>query len=99
VEWRPASGRGTLHSFTVVHRAPPPPEGAVDGAWAGTVPYVVALVDLDEGVRLMANLVGVTPDPATLTIGAPLTLEYADVTAAVTLPRFRPADGAAETRP
>ena len=93
LEWRPASGRGTLYSFTVVHRAPPPPPppaGAATGAWAGAVPYVVALVDLEEGVRLMANLVGVAPQPAALRIGAPLVLEYEDVTPEVTLPRFRP---------
>jgi uncharacterized OB-fold protein len=100
LEWRPVGGRGTLYSFTVVHRAPPPQPaapgtaGTATGPWAGAVPYVVALVDLEEGVRLMANLVGVAPDAATLRIGAPLELEYADVSPEVTLPRFRPALGA-----
>lgn len=100
IEWRPAAGRGTLYSFTIVHRAPPPPPpapgtaGPAAGAWAGAVPYVVALVDLEEGVRLMANLVGVAPDATVLRIGTPLELEYADVDPAVTLPRFRPAPGA-----
>jgi len=78
-------GRGTVHSF-VLPRHPPLP-------WfQGT--YVVALVDLEEGVRLMANLVGVAPDATVLRIGTPLELEYADVDPAVTLPRFRPAPGA-----
>ena len=49
LEWRPASGRGALYSFTIVHRAPGP-------ELQGAVPYVVALVDLEEGVRLMATL-------------------------------------------
>lgn len=48
-----SSGRGTVHSFTIVNRAPHP---------AFTTPYVVALVDLDEGVRLMTNIVGCDPD-------------------------------------
>lgn len=47
-----ASGRGTVHSYTVVHRAPNP---------AMEPPYVVALVDLDEGVRMLTNVVGCDP--------------------------------------
>ncbi|MBI2207241.1 MAG: Zn-ribbon domain-containing OB-fold protein [Candidatus Rokubacteria bacterium] len=51
VEWIEASGRGRIASFTVIHRPPAP-------AFAGRVPYVVALIDLDEGPRMMANVVG-----------------------------------------
>jgi uncharacterized protein len=47
-EWTTASGRGIVYSYTVVHRPPP---GFEDDA-----PYAVALVDLEEGVRLMARL-------------------------------------------
>jgi hypothetical protein len=83
LEWRPASGRATLYSFTVVHR-PPTRE------WPGPVPYVVALVDLEEGVRLMTTLVDVAPDPAGLRIGLPLEVTYDDVTPEITLPRYRP---------
>jgi uncharacterized protein len=50
LEWASASGRGTVHSFTVVHRPPP---GFDDEA-----PYVVALVDLEEGVRMMSRVAG-----------------------------------------
>lgn len=50
-EWERVSGRGRVHSFTIIHRPPAP-------AFAGRVPYVVALVDLEEGPRLMANVVG-----------------------------------------
>lgn len=46
-----ASGRGQVHSFTVIHRAP-------SAAFAGQVPYVVALIDLTEGPRMLANVVG-----------------------------------------
>ena len=84
LEWRPASGRGVLHSFTIVHRAPAP-------ELQGAVPYAVALVDLEEGVRLMATLQDVDPAPEALRIGMPLELVYDDVSAEVTLPRFRPA--------
>ncbi len=44
-----STGLGTIHSHTIVHRAPTP-------AFRDEVPYVIALVDLDEGFRLMANL-------------------------------------------
>lgn len=51
LDWIQASGQGTVHSYTVIRRAPLP-------AFAGRVPYVVALVDLDEGPRMMANILG-----------------------------------------
>ena len=56
LEWRAVSGRGTLHTFTVVHRG-------ARGFPLGP-PYVIAIVELDEGPRLMTNLVGVDADPA-----------------------------------
>lgn len=51
LDWVDASGRGTVHSFTVIRRAPL-------SSYAERVPYVVALVDLDEGPRMMTNIVG-----------------------------------------
>lgn len=48
-----ASGRGVVHSFTVIHRAPRP-----DVA----VPYVVAIIELEEGVRLLSHVVDCEPD-------------------------------------
>lgn len=49
--WTESRGIGTVYSFTVIHR-PPAPE------FAGRGPYIVALVDLVEGPRVMANIVG-----------------------------------------
>lgn len=51
VEAVEASGHGKVHSFTVIHRAP-------SAAFAAQVPYVVALIDLAEGPRMLANIVG-----------------------------------------
>jgi uncharacterized protein len=51
--WVEAGGGGLVHSFTVVHRAP--------AEYRDEAPYVVALVELDEGVRLMTRLVDVAP--------------------------------------
>jgi uncharacterized OB-fold protein len=83
LEWRRVSGRGTLHTFTVVHRGQRDfPLGA---------PYVIAIVALEEGPRLMTNLVGVEADPARITIGMPVEVVFEDVSPEIALPRFRPA--------
>jgi uncharacterized OB-fold protein len=83
LEWRRVSGRGHLHTFTVVHRGQ---KGFPLGP-----PYVLAIVELDEGPRMMTNLVGVEPDPAKLEIGMPVEVVFEDVSDEVALPRFRPA--------
>ena len=54
-------------------------------------PYVIAIVELAEGPRLMTNLVGVEADPAKIRIGMPVEVVFDDVTSEVTLPKFRPA--------
>ena len=81
--WEPVAGTGVVHAFTIVHRHPSP-------AFNGEVPYVVALIELDEGVRLLSNLVEVAPDPAAARVGLPVEVVYDDVTPEVTLPKFRP---------
>ncbi|MEZ5741336.1 MAG: OB-fold domain-containing protein [Burkholderiaceae bacterium] len=65
--WTPASGKATLASFSIVHRAP-------SAAWRTQVPYVLALVDLAEGVRLMLNVR--TADPGSLQIGEALEIFF-----------------------
>jgi uncharacterized protein len=59
VRWESASGRGRLYSFTILYRA--------GGDWAAHVPYVIAYVELEEGPRVLTNIVGADPD--TLKIG------------------------------
>ena len=51
LEWVEAKGTGSVHSFTVIRRAPSP-------VFAPHTPYVVALIDLDEGPRMIANVLG-----------------------------------------
>jgi uncharacterized OB-fold protein len=67
VEWEPASGRATLHTWSVVHRNDLPPFGE-------RVPYVAAVVDLAEGPRMMTEIVDV-PE-ADLGIGMELELGF-----------------------
>jgi uncharacterized protein len=74
-----ASGRGTVHSY-VVPRQPRPP--------AFPEPYVVVLVDLEEGTRLVSNLVEIEPEA--VRIGMPVELVVTKVDAELTLPLFRP---------
>lgn len=81
VETVPASGRGTVYTFSVLYRAITP-------AWDGDVPYVVALIDLEEGVRMMANVVGCSPD--SVSIGMPVEAAFAEAGPEVTLVQFRP---------
>ena len=83
VSWERASGKGTLHTFAIVHRAPVP-------AFRDHVPFVVAMVDLEEGARIPTNLVGVEPDPEHIRVGMAVEVAFADVTEEITLPVFRP---------
>jgi uncharacterized OB-fold protein len=67
--WVEATGRGTVHSFTVVHRAAFP-------EFQERTPYVVALIDLEEGPRMMSNIVGA--DSLEVEIGDAVTVEFED---------------------
>jgi uncharacterized OB-fold protein len=82
VEWAEASGRATLYTWSVVFVNDLPP-------FNERVPYVAAVVDLEEGVRLMTNLVDCEPEQ--LAIGMPLVAVYRALTDEVTAPVFRPA--------
>jgi uncharacterized OB-fold protein len=73
-----ARGSGRIHSFTVVHRAPPD--------YRDDVPYVVALVELDEGVRMMTRLVDV--EPSAVRVDMPVAVS---IQGDPRLPYFRPA--------
>ena len=81
LEWRDVSGRGTLYSYTVVHRAP-------SAELQAETPYLVGLVDLEEDVRLMGRLDGVGQEG--VRIGMAVRVGYHDVTEEITLPRFVP---------
>jgi uncharacterized OB-fold protein len=83
VEWVEASGRGTLFTFAIVHQAPHP-------GFAGDVPYVTAIVELEEGVKMPTQIVEVEPEPEKLRIGMPLEVVFDAVSEEVTLPKFRP---------
>jgi uncharacterized OB-fold protein len=83
VAWEEASGRATLYTFSIVRRNDLPP-------FNERVPYIAAVVDLDEGVRMLTNVVDCDVDG--VQIGMPLEVTFRHETDEVTLPLFRPAD-------
>ena len=84
VAWEEASGRATLYTYSIVYQndLPPFPE---------RVPYVAAVVDLEEGPRVMTNVVDCDFDA--LQIGMALEVVFREETDDVTLAVFRPATG------
>lgn len=85
--WEAVDGAGHVYSYTVVHRP-------VSKPFAPLVPYVVALVELDEcGVRLLSNIVGT--DPTQIRIGMGVQVAFDDVTSDFTVFRFQPTEQAA----
>jgi len=80
-----ASGRGVLDSYVISHR----PHPAFDG------PYSIALVRLEEGPRLMTNIVGCEQTPDALVLDMPVRVTFETASETIALPLFEPAEGAA----
>lgn len=81
VVWEEASGRASLYTWSVVHRNDLPP-------FPGRVPYVAAVVDLEEGPRMMTNVVDCSFDE--LRIGMALTVAFRAETDDIAVPVFKP---------
>lgn len=89
VNWVESKGEGTVYTYSTHFIGP-------SKAYKGDPPHIVALVDLDEGVRLMTNLVKdeegyPSLDPADVKIGQRVRVVFHDVTDEITLPKFTPA--------
>jgi uncharacterized protein len=84
VESFDACGRGTLHTYVIAHR----------GAPGFDTPYVIAVVELEEGPRMMSNIVDIEPVPEQLPVGLPLEVTWGDLDgdgdSPRALPLFRP---------
>ena len=76
-----ASGRATLDSYVINYREHP--------GWDG--PYSIALVCLEEGPRMMTNIVGTEQTPEALVLDMPLEVVFEPLTEDISLPYFRPA--------
>jgi uncharacterized OB-fold protein len=84
VEWVDASGKGTVYSCTVVETNAP-------SAFMNDIPYVVAVVKLDEGVRMLSNIVGCNPHDVQCDMRVEVTFEK--LNDEFTLPKFKPTNG------
>ena len=83
-EWMPCSGRATLYSWSVVHRAADPE------AFGDEIPYVVAIVQLEEGPHMLTNVVGCPPEA--LRAEMPLEVSFEPASEEIQLYKFRPAE-------
>jgi len=83
VEWFQASGRGTLATYVISHRPPPGYEA----------PFSIAVVELEEGVKMMTNIIDCPQTPEALQLDMPVELVCHKVNDEITLPLWRPAKG------
>ncbi|MDA0365782.1 MAG: OB-fold domain-containing protein [Chloroflexi bacterium] len=80
VAFQKVSGKGKLHSYVIAHRGHP----------AFDAPYVIAIVELNEGPKMMTNIIGVDdPTPEKLPADAAVEIVFDDVNENVTLPQFK----------
>ncbi|MEE8332962.1 MAG: Zn-ribbon domain-containing OB-fold protein [Alphaproteobacteria bacterium] len=80
-DWVDSSGKGKVFSFVTYHRL-------YNKGWKDDLPYVVAVIELEEGARLLSNVIGIEPDDVACDMAVEVVFD--DVTGEVTLPRFRP---------
>lgn len=85
IEWTQVSGRGEIYSFTVIRQVV---GRAASKAFEPDIPYVIAWVDLDEGPRLITNIVGCPVEDVKL--GMKVTVRFEQASKDVWLPKFRP---------
>ena len=81
LEWWKSTGRGTVYSYTIIHQV-------ANESFASDVPYVYAIIELDEGVRMLSNIVNV--EPQSVSVGMKVKVVFDDVTAEISIPKFAP---------
>jgi len=84
IGWSKASGKGKIYSYSVAYEYPP----ARVAKFLST-PYIIALVDLIEGVRMMTNIIDCEPE--NIKIGMPVEVIFTDIGENIILPKFKPA--------
>ncbi len=82
VDWIEAAGTGTIYTFAITRKGV--------GNYGGAGTYVLAYVELDEGPRIMTNIVDVDPD--SISVGDKVKVVFHDTGKGSALPRFAPAD-------
>src|SRR4029453_3752971 len=87
IGWVQATGRGRLFSFEIAHQI-------LNKAFKVKTPVVLAMVELEEGPRILSNLLGIAPDPKQIRCDMPVEVCFEKLTDEISLPMFRPAGGA-----
>jgi uncharacterized OB-fold protein len=90
IGWIQASGQGKLHAFGIAHQS-------FNKAYKVPPPFVLAMIELDEGPRMLSNLINVHPDPKTVKCDMPVEIVFQKLTDDVTIPLFQPARAADRT--
>jgi len=80
-EWIRAGGRGKIYTFVVYHQA-------FHKAFENDLPYVTAIIELEEGPRLLSNIVGCRPQD--VRCGMPVEVTWEDINEEFSLPKFKP---------
>ena len=80
-EWVKMKGKGKVASFVVYNKV-------YDKAWANDLPYVVASIQLDEGPKILSNIIEISPEDIQLDM--PVEVKFEDVTEEYTLYKFKP---------
>ncbi|HEV8472472.1 MAG TPA: Zn-ribbon domain-containing OB-fold protein [Methylomirabilota bacterium] len=84
ITWIQSTGRGRLHSFGIAHQS-------FNKAFKVAPPYVLAMIELEEGPRMLSNLIDVKADPAVVKCDMPVEVVFHKLSDDVTIPLFRPA--------
>lgn len=81
ITWFEASGKGKIYSFTIIHRPP-------SHIFEEDIPYVIAIIELDEGSRMMSNIIETEPEDIHVNMSVEVT--FKDISSTISLPEFRP---------
>jgi uncharacterized OB-fold protein len=84
ISWMQASGRGKLYSFQIAHRS-------LNRAFKVELPCVMAMIELEEGPRVMSNLINIEPDPSVVKCDMPVEVVFEKQNDEITLALFQPA--------
>jgi uncharacterized OB-fold protein len=81
IEWVASSGKGKVFSFVIFHKL-------YHKGWDGEIPYAVAIVELEEGARMLSNVIGIPVEEVKCDLSVEVVFE--DATSELTLPKFKP---------
>ena len=84
ISWMQASGRGKLYSFQIAYRS-------LNRAFKVKLPCVMAMIELEEGPRVMSNLINIEPDPTVVKCDMPVEVVFEKQNDDITLALFQPA--------